>query len=243
MQEMVSLKIKLQDEKYCDNIKKLLLDYRKTWFEENTSEYMWFDDLFSKANVIENTSEQHMSYDLFENMHSVLFSYIAKRFAGCDFVGTIEYCNDDGYPPVSKKYEFCDGILYSKGMKTVVCCSNLHSENYRIPEKSTKIESGAFSGNTSIKKLIVPSQIKKISRSVFSFMKVLEEVIIEEGVEKILDNAFECCYELKRIVIPTSVISIKKSAFAKCENVVLVVKPGSYAESFAKENKLAFVLI
>lgn len=76
----------------------------------------------------------------------------------------------------------------------------------------------------------------------FAGSQQLETIVIEEGVEKIDRQAFAGCIELKEVSIPTSVTEIGEKVFDKANDaLVLTVQPGSYAESYAKENGIAYV--
>jgi hypothetical protein len=60
-------------------------------------------------------------------------------------------------------------------------------------------------------------------------------------VTSIGESAFRYCIELTTITIPDSVTSIGRSAFSKCKNLTIHVPAGSYAEKYAKKNKINFV--
>ncbi|MCM1101265.1 MAG: leucine-rich repeat domain-containing protein [Clostridium sp.] len=95
--------------------------------------------------------------------------------------------------------------------------------------------------------LTIPANLKTVGYMMFVNSQDLETVIIEDGVEKIDKQAFESCDSLISVTIPASVTEIgekafKKSAFAdKSLELVLTVEPGSYAETYAKENNIAYV--
>lgn len=107
--------------------------------------------------------------------------------------------------------------------------------------ESAEWKMGAFNG-INIVELTIPSNIKTVGFGMFANCKLLETVVIEEGVEQIERVAFSDCKELKKVDIPASVTKIGEDVFRDAnEELVLTVQPGSYAESYAKENNIAYV--
>jgi hypothetical protein len=70
----------------------------------------------------------------------------------------------------------------------------------------------------------------------------ITRLTIPDGVIDIGEYAFSYCKNLTVVTIPESVTSIGRGAFDKCENVVLHVKPGSYAEQYAKDSGIAYTI-
>lgn len=68
----------------------------------------------------------------------------------------------------------------------------------------------------------------------------LQKVILPQTIRTIEEKAFFNDKQLEEVYIPASVEKISKDAFWECENVTLYVEKGSYAETFAKENKLPY---
>ena len=70
----------------------------------------------------------------------------------------------------------------------------------------------------------------------------LQKVTICEGVTTIGVRAFYLCKELQTICIPASVSYIDYVAFSGCEKLCIHAPTGSYAETYAKENNIPFVV-
>ena len=72
----------------------------------------------------------------------------------------------------------------------------------------------------------------------------LAKVSIAEGIESIGKEAFAKCTTLRTIIIPDSVISIGKTVFADMNlRFIAQYNMGSYAETYARNNKPKYQLI
>ena len=69
------------------------------------------------------------------------------------------------------------------------------------------------------------------------------DVIIPDGVTEIGDYAFFCCSSLTSVTIPNSVTEIGENAFSECESLTIHAPVGSFAEKYAKENRIKIDLI
>ena len=110
-----------------------------------------------------------------------------------------------------------------------------------FPFDLTEISENAFSSCFSLVNIVIPSNVKRIGDSAFSNCKNLENVVIQEGVKKLGMSAFSLCQKLKTITIPKTVKEIDWNAFAYCENLTIHAPAGSYAEQYAKENRIPFI--
>lgn len=136
-----------------------------------------------------------------------------------------------------------------------------------IPDSITKIGYCAFEQCDSLSKVILPKEITCIDIRTFSDCSSLKEITIPEGVSEIMANGFSNCIsltsvklpdtlknigdiafldckKLKSITIPASVKSIGENAFLGCHaSLTIRGKRGSYAETYAKKNKIKFSAI
>ena len=67
------------------------------------------------------------------------------------------------------------------------------------------------------------------------------DVVIPEGVKEIGYSAFYNCKSLASVTIPDSVTEIGWRAFEGCKKIVIRTPIGSFAETYAKKNKIPFV--
>ena len=86
--------------------------------------------------------------------------------------------------------------------------------------------------------IVIPNGRIMIRLEEFTGNFLLERVVIPDGVISIGERAFEDCPMLNEVVIPNSVTSIGEHAFDGCRYISIRVHKGSYAEEYAKENKI-----
>lgn len=141
------------------------------------------------------------------------------------------YCESLEYVNIPSTVEFVDELAFSAaGIKEInFLCGSVEWVN------------GAFN-SIKITELRIPSNLETIGYAMFVNCKSLETVVIEDGVKTIEKRAFSSCKELKKASIPASVTEIGEDAFKNTSaELVLTVQPGSYAESYAKDNNIAYV--
>lgn len=99
----------------------------------------------------------------------------------------------------------------------------------------------AFSDCKRLSSVTIPNSVTYIDRWAFSGCENLTNVIILNNVAAICKSAFSCCRSLASVTIPDSVTEIDRSAFESCGKFRIIGNPGSYAETYAKENNIPFV--
>lgn len=142
------------------------------------------------------------------------------------------------------------------------------SSDIVIPEefdgtKITHIAARAFSGKRYIKSVVIsdsvenigvlsfyicarlaslklPEHLRIIDANAFNCCPLLTEVSLPEGTIHLGRHAFYDCRGLQQIYIPDSVGYIGEDAFKSCHELVISCKRGSYAEEYAKQNKIEF---
>ncbi len=109
-----------------------------------------------------------------------------------------------------------------------------------LPSSLTSIPSSTFAGCKSLKSINLPSGVNSIGESAFA-MTGFTEFTVPNGVTSIGKEAFSTCEKLTKITIPKSVTTIGKSILdAGAEVVTIYGETGSYAQTYAKENDIAF---
>ena len=116
------------------------------------------------------------------------------------------------------------------------------STEITIPETVTEIKTSALRGNTTITKVTVPGTVKNIPSYCFYSCQNLQTVEFLDGVATIGTSVFFQCDKLTSITIPASVTSIDANAIDldKKSQFIIYGKSNTTAETFAKENAIAF---
>ena len=179
-------------------------------------------------------------------------------FDGCSSLESIEVAKG------SHAFRSIDGALFSKGtkvlrrfpigIKTSRCvvpffvkkigmnafggCVSLRE--IVLHDELEEIDARAFCGCSSLTELVIPMSVKKIGNFAFEGCSALKKIVIPEGIKEIGDWMFGDCSSLEEVVVPESVDEISRSAFNGCPKLTIRAPKGSYAEKYAKENKIKF---
>ena len=140
-------------------------------------------------------------------------------------------------------------------------CDSIYS--ITIPENVTSVGSSAFYNCDSLSKVVFSDSVEQIGSSIFKSCDMLSDVTLSAYLQKIPDEAFMDCPSLEKIVIPyrvtqirsnafkndtkltqvtipKSVTSIDKTAFSYPKKLTISGVKGSYASTFATDNKITF---
>ena len=134
-----------------------------------------------------------------------------------------------------------------------------------IPEQVTSIEKGAFESCGCLTEICLPQSVTKIGSGAFYNCGMLAHIVLPEGLACIEKKMFYNCSALTSVTIPNGAAKIKREAFSGCEQLKDIFIPdsvkeidsrwretyprlqvkltihtvaGSYAERFARENKI-----
>lgn len=192
----------------------------------------------------------------------------SSTFIGCSnlsevyapLVKTIEESAFDSCEAL-RKVTFGDDLT-EIGEKAFYNCSAL--ESVTLSPNLQTIGNWAFRGCKSLASLTLPNSVTSLGEYAFASCTNLSKLKLSLGLDKIAPYAFYDDTALTKVEIPYSVQSIEKKAFANCDNLTEVTIPvsvtyidptafddyakmtiyglsGSYAETFALENKAQFV--
>ena len=115
-------------------------------------------------------------------------------FSGCEKLAAINVSSGNN------NYASIDGVLFNKDKTKLKQYPAGRSETtYTIPDSVTYIESGAFSGCTSLSSIEIPDSVTYIETWVFDGCTSLSSINIPDSVTYIGDSAFEGCEKLAAI--------------------------------------------
>jgi hypothetical protein len=130
------------------------------------------------------------------------------------FIGAwaIDDCNNITVAEDNQYYCAKDGVLFDKGMMTLVCYPNKKSGScYSVPDGITIIGSHAFY-NTELVNVSFPETLQTIESYAFRYARNITELNLPSSLRSIEYGAFECCDGLTSITIPASVESMPYGA-------------------------------
>lgn len=150
---------------------------------------------------------------------------------------------------VFKNNDSLTSIVIPSGVKTIGAsafegCGNLVS--ITMPTGLTTIGDSAFAGdaNYDLNSIVVPEGVRSIGKHAFSGLHYLQSLTLPGTLEAIGDYAFAYSYGIPSIYVPASVTTIGAGAFmlGKFPPIKIHGVAESYAETYAKENGLTFLV-
>lgn len=116
-----------------------------------------------------------------------------------------------------------------------------------VPEGVSEIDGGdyygAFMDCRNLTSITLPSSLRHIGRSAFYNCSGLTDVTVPSGVTDIGHEAFYGCSNLTSISIPETVNRIDGWTFFGCRWLTICAPADSYAEQYAREQKIPFKAI
>ncbi len=166
-----------------------------------------------------------------------------RAFSGCSKLETIAFPDDAMYigadafagtPWLAKQArEFViqnGSLLAYNGSREIVT----------VP-LDVRVISAAFSGNETVKKIILPDTVTHLTADAFSGCTSLTTITLGSGLQVVEDAAFSGCTSLTEISFPKAIKAIGKNAFAGCDALAVIKgKKNTAAEEFAKAKELDF---
>ncbi len=151
-----------------------------------------------------------------------------------------------GYGIEIKRVIIEDGVT-NIGSSAFENCTQL--TDISIADSVTRINYNSFENCTALTSIIIPGNVQRIDSFAFDNCTALTDVKLSEGITRIDCNAFNGCNSLKSIVIPKSVNNMGNGSavpdipFSGCDDITLSVYKDSYAETYARENGIPYVIL
>ena len=115
-------------------------------------------------------------------------------------------------------------------------------EKITLPDTVISIGRGAFQWCFSLTEITLPDSLISIGSNAFVDVS-LSRITLPDSLISIGRGAFNYCQSLTEITLPESLTSIGEDAFIDCYNLTLTVSEGSYAEQYAKENEIPYIIL
>ena len=160
--------------------------------------------------------------------------YIGENaFKGCDNLTMYGY--EGSYAEDYAKANNIKFVSLGKCTKQFLVEEHVHSI------KITGVEGTYY--NMEIPKKIKGKTVTTIGTAAFKGNKTLTTVEVPDTVTTIGSFSFENCSNLSMVEIPDSVTYIGKAAFNNCKRLIIYGFEGSYAQKYAVENNIKFIVI
>lgn len=202
----------------------------------NTSVVEIADDSFSNSQTEEAILTEGISYigdrafSGCKNLHQVVLPMSMEEIGGFAF----ENCSSlksISLPMALKAVG--DGTFKGTGLRTL-----------NIPKSVYWLGDGILSECESLDHITIPENIGQIPARMFENCKNLKKVELQENLFKIGERAFWGCSSLDFLIIPDSVKQIGLDAFTNTDNQFIIqCSFGSYAEKYARKNKIKYQLV
>lgn len=202
-----------------------------------------------------NTSVIEIAEDSFKNSkteEAILtegIGYIGKgAFADCD-------CLHQVVLPMSMKeigdsaFENCSSL---KSVSLPMMLERIGENAFKrtglktlkIPKSVYWVGDGMLSGCSELEQIAIPENMDTVPHRMFEECTALKKVVLHENLNAIGERAFFGCSSLDFIIIPDSVQSIGQDAFSNTDRQFIIqCSFGSYAEEYARKNKIKYQLV
>lgn len=143
-------------------------------------------------------------------------------------------------------------------------CNSLKSVS--LPTALKTIGDGAFKG-TGLRTIAIPKSVFWVGEGLLAECDLLDHITISENIERIPAKMFENCKNLKKVELQENLVEIGERAFFGCSSLDFLIIPdsvkqigldafanmdkqfilqcsfGSYAEEYARKNKIKYQLV
>lgn len=220
-----------------------------TGFRGDKNKTIIFQNRSGNTPVVEIADDSFSNSPTEEAILTEGISYIGRKaFSGCnklhqvvlpisiEEIGDFSFENCNSLKSVSLPTALKtigDGAFKGTGLRTIA-----------IPKSVFWVGEGLLAECDSLDHLTISENIERIPAKMFENCKNLKKVELQENLVEIGERAFFGCSSLDFLIIPDSVKQIGLDAFANMDKqFILQCSFGSYAEEYARKNKIKYQLV
>lgn len=220
-----------------------------TGFRGDKNKTIIFQNRSGNTPVVEIADDSFSNSPTEEAILTEGISYIGRKaFSGCnklhqvvlpisiEEIGDFSFENCNSLKSVSLPTALKtigDGAFKGTGLRTIA-----------IPKSVFWVGEGLLAECDSLDHLTISENIERIPAKMFENCKNLKKVELQENLVEIGERAFLGCSSLDFLIIPDSVKQIGLDAFANMDKqFILQCSFGSYAEEYARKNKIKYQLV
>lgn len=220
-----------------------------TGFRGDKNKTIIFQNRSGNTPVVEIADDSFSNSPTEEAILTEGISYIGRKaFSGCnklhqvvlpisiEEIGDFSFENCNSLKSVSLPTALKtigDGAFKGTGLRTIA-----------IPKSVFWVGGGLLAECDSLDHLTISENIERIPAKMFENCKNLKKVELQENLVEIGEHAFFGCSSLDFLIIPDSVKQIGLNAFANMDKqFILQCSFGSYAEEYARKNKIKYQLV
>ncbi len=172
------------------------------------------------------------------NLHGILIPK-SVNFIGKDTFTACANLTIYGY-----KGSYAEEYAKNNSIRFVEITDSINNFVYEDLEYTLKVS--GFDGEDTelnVPEMVNGNYVTIIGTSAFKDNKNIIKAVLPETIDTLGSFAFENCTNLKEVYIPSTVTYIGSNIFKGCnEEVTIYCEKGSYAEEYAKENNIKYVL-
>ena len=220
-----------------------------TGFRGDKNKTIIFQNRSGNTTVVEIADDSFSNSPTEEAILTEGISYIGRKaFSGCnklhqvvlpisiEEIGDFSFENCNSLKSVSLPTALKtigDGAFKGTGLRTIA-----------IPKSVFWVGKGLLAECDSLDHITISENIERIPAKMFENCKNLKKVELQENLVEIGERAFFGCSSLDFLIIPDSVKQIGLDAFANMDKqFILQCSFGSYAEEYARKNKIKYQLV
>lgn len=129
--------------------------------------------------------------------------------------------------PDNIAYESSEGVLYSKGLFSLITFPAGKTGAFTVPSTVTSIADVAFKKCTGLTYVAIPNTVTNLGYGLFVDCTALVEVSLPNSLTAIPDDIFANCTSLAGVTLPNSITNIGSGSFADCSNMISITIPSA----------------